>query len=277
MGKAAGWPLTVFLTPDAVAFDGGGYFPPEPRFGLPSFCDVLRDTAARYRPSAPAATAAVPQRAPGGDTSISPVLLDRLARSLADGIDVLYGGFGIDGPKFLHAAGHELLLRAWDRTGETGYLDTAADSLALMSDGAVFDHVGGGFHRYAVDDRWRVPHFEKMLNDNALMLRLGVHLWQATKGTLFKARVEATAAWLLREMRLPDGAFASSLAADSDDAAGSEGAFYLWTEAELVQALGAGAAEFLSVFELAADERLAAGSAPGPARAWRRLDRRWRE
>ena len=271
MGKAAGWPLTAFLAPDATPFDGGGYFPPEPRFGLPSFCDVLRETAAGYRANTGRSGwrpgAATARRAPGGDTEISPVLLDRLARHLADGIDDLYGGFGMDGPKFLHAAGHELLLRAWDRTGEADLLTAAAGSFAHIADGAVFDHVGGGFHRYAVDDRWRVPHFEKMLNDNALMLRLGGHLWQATKGALFKARVEATVGWLLRDMRLPDGAFASSLAADSGDGAGSEGAFYLWTQAELQQALdngkagGDGEAALLAAFELAGDERLSGGSA----------------
>ncbi len=189
------------------------------------------------------------------------IMLDRLSRVLAEGVDGLYGGFGTDGPKFLQAAGHELLLRAWDRTGDRAYLETAANSVARMSGGAVFDHVGGGFHRYAVDDRWHVPHFEKMLNDNALMIRLGTQLWQATGGAVFAARVEATIGWLLREMRLPGGVFASSLGAESgaDSGAGGqavEGAYYLWTRPDLDAALGASREAFFAAFEAVTDERL---------------------
>jgi len=154
----------------------------------------------------------------------------------------------------LHASGHELLLRAWHRTGDAMYLETVAGSVTQMANGAVFDHVGGGFHRYAVDDRWRVPHFEKMLNDNALMIRLLTQLWQATKDPLFAARARSTVEWLLREMRLPDGGFGSSLAADS---AGGEGIFYLWTNEELRDALGDRAPAFLAAFEAVSDEQLA--------------------
>ncbi len=261
LGRPAGWPLTAFLMPDGTPFSGGGYFPPEPRFGLPAFREVLRETAASYR-SAPGRAAklgrvvtdAILARRPCVDAAVSPALLDHVSRALAAGIDRLYGGFGNDGPKFLHASGHGLLLRAWQRTSDTGFLDTVAGSVAQMANGAVFDHVGGGFHRYAVDDRWRVPHFEKMLNDNALMIRLATQLWQATKDTLFADRTRSTIEWLLREMRLPDGGFASSLAADS---AGGEGAFYLWTEIELGDALGDRVQAFFGGFEAVADARLA--------------------
>ncbi len=273
LGRPAGWPLTAFLMPDGTPFSGGGYFPPEPRFGLPSFREVLRETAASYR-SAPNRAAELGRVVidtilawrPSADVTIAPALLNHVSRALAGGIDTLYGGFGNDGPKFLHASGHELLLRAWQRTGDAMYLDTAAASVAQMTNGAVFDHVGGGFHRYAVDDRWRVPHFEKMLNDNALMIRLLTQLWQATKGPLFADRARSTVEWLLREMRLPDGCFGSSIAADSPgeadssgnaDSPGGEGVFYLWTNEELRNALGDRATAFLGAFEAVADERLA--------------------
>ena len=261
LGRPAGWPLTAFLMPDGTPYSGGGYFPPEPRFGLPAFREVLRETAASYR-SSPGRAAELGRvvidtimvQRPCADAAISPALLDHISRALAGGIDALYGGFGNDGPKFLHAGGHELLLRAWQRTGDAMYLETVAGSVTQMVNGAVFDHVGGGFHRYAVDDRWRVPHFEKMLNDNALMIRLLTQLWQATKDPLFAARARNTVEWLLREMRLPDGSFGSSLAADSP---GGEGVFYLWTNGELSDALGDRATAFFGAFGAIADEQLA--------------------
>lgn len=260
LGRPAGWPLTAFLVPDGTPFSGGGYFPPEPRFGLPAFREVLREAAASYW-SSPGRAAELGRvvigtilaRRPCADAAVSPALLNHVSRALAGGIDTLYGGFGNDGPKFLHASGHELLLRAWQRTGVAMYLETVAGSVTQMANGAVFDHVGGGFHRYAVDDRWRVPHFEKMLNDNALMVRLLTQLWQATKDPLFAARTRSTVEWLLREMRLPAGGFGSSLAADSP---GGEGVFYLWTNEELNDALVDRAPAFFTAFEAVTDERL---------------------
>ncbi|MGI4877292.1 MAG: thioredoxin domain-containing protein, partial [Janthinobacterium lividum] len=256
LGKTAGWPLTVFLAPNGVPFDGGGYYPPEPRFGLPSFSQVLNTVERAYR-GQPAHLATdkstpAPKDRTRPEIEISDSLLDHVCRGLAEGVDPLYGGFGTDGPKFLHAAGHELLLRAWRRTGRSFYLEAAAGSLAQILDGAVFDHVGGGFHRYAVDDRWHVPHFEKMLNDNAMMIRLCTQLWQATRHSLFSVRVRSTIEWLIREMRLPDGSFASSLAADNVD---GEGAFYLWTRTELAAALGVDHGEFLQMYGAASDGR----------------------
>jgi len=235
LGTQAGWPLTAFLTPDGEPYAGGGYFPPAPRFGLPGFPDVLRQAAVQYR-GAPDTAAEAGRRAiatppgrVGGSTSISESLLDRVAHELARSVDWLYGGFGIQAPKFLHAGGHEILLRGWARTGEPGLLDAALGSMRNICDGGVYDHVGGGFHRYAADDRWRVPHFEKMLCDNALMVSLLVKMWQATRDPGFASRVEGTVAWLLREMRLPDGTFASSLASDLN---GIEGGFYTWDRGE---------------------------------------------
>jgi uncharacterized protein YyaL (SSP411 family) len=250
LGRQAGWPLTAFLTPQAELFWGGGYFPPVPSFGLPAFTDVLADASRRFLAGG-ARPAHRPDAARGDAASISTRLLDRLANDLAGSIDWLYGGFGLNPPKFLHAGGHELLLRAWARTKQPGLLDAAVGSLTAMCHGAIYDHVGGGFHRYAVDDRWRVPHFEKMLCDNALMLSLLVKAWQATGATIFADHSAQTIGWLVREMRLPDGAFASSQsagAAEGDGAAADEGLPYTWDAGELRQALGSRHELFATVY-----------------------------
>ena len=158
LGQQAGWPLTAFLTPGGEPYAGGGYFPPRPALGLPGFQDTLRQAARQYR-DAPSAAAqagqdAIAVAAPSqarGSTSISPMLLDRVAHDLARSIDCLYGGFGMQAPKFLHAGGHEILLRAWARTGQAGLRDAVVGSMTQICDGGVYDHVGGGFHRYAAD------------------------------------------------------------------------------------------------------------------------------
>ena len=239
--RQAGWPLTAFLTPGGDAYWGGGYYPPVPSFGLPAFTDVLQEAAQRFQAGVQPGGEAVrrPQPRHEGTTTVSPRLLDRIAHELARSVDWLYGGFGMDPPKFLHAGGHEILLRGWARTGEAGLLEAATASLAAICNGGVYDHVGGGFHRYAVDDRWRVPHFEKMLCDNALMVSLLVKAWQATRAPVFANRVAQTINWLLREMRLPDATFAASLAAGSGgNSATDEGAFYTWAPGEVRLVLG---------------------------------------
>ena len=263
LGRQAGWPLTAFLTPGGDTYWGGGYYPPVPSFGLPAFTDVLQEAAQRFQAGVQPGGEAVrrPQPRHEGTTTVSPRLLNRLAHELARSVDWLYGGFGIDPPKFLHAGGHEILLRGWARTGEAGLLEAATGSLTAICNGGVYDHVGGGFHRYAVDDRWRVPHFEKMLCDNALMVGLLVKAWQATQAPVFASRVAQTISWLLREMRLPDAPFASSLAAGSGiNSATGEGAFYTWPPGEVRLVLGDRYPAFAAAYEEARDGPFAPGA-----------------
>ena len=250
LGRPAGWPLTVFLTPEGVPYRGGGYYPPTAAFGLPAFKDVLRQSAAQYYDDPAAASrlgwsaisAIGAGRRTKGTIAITASLLDRTAHELARSIDWLYGGFGTEPPKFPHAGAHEILLRSWARSGNAALLDAALGSLEKMCDGAIYDHVGGGFHRYAVDDRWRVPHFEKMLCDNAVLASLLVKAWQASHAQVLKRRLVRLVEWLLRDMRLADGSFASSLASypsSMDGAAhGGEGACYSWAPGELAAVLG---------------------------------------
>ena len=260
LGRPAGWPLTAFLTPAGEPYWGGGYFPPEPAYGLPAFKDVLRQAAELYATGPAdagqrgrAAFTAVAATARGnGTTVVSHALLDRVAHQLARSIDGLYGGFGIDPPKFLHAGGHELVLRAAVRTGEPGLRKAVIGSLQAICRGGVYDHLGGGFHRYAVDDRWRVPHFEKMLCDNALMISLLVKAWQVTGSQGFKAHVTETIEWLLREMRGADGAFASSLSAEAEGDA-LEGAYYTWGPGDTEQVLGREHPHFAAAYGLSAE------------------------
>ena len=281
LGRPAGWPLTVFLTPATEPYRGGGYYPREPAFGLPAFKQVLQDALAQFRAGPAVAAergkqalqaATAPSRA-SGTVVISHALLNRVAHDLARSVDWLYGGFGADPPKFLHAGGHEILLHAFLRTGEAGLLSAATHSLGAICRGAVYDHVGGGFHRYAADDRWRVPHFEKMLCDNALMIGVLVKGWQASAEGAFAAAVAQTVAWLLRELKQPDGSFAASLSAE---AGGSdvEGSAYTWRPGEIRQVLGADLFGRFSQLYAESDEGPFAGSSviyrqdegPGEAR-----------
>ncbi len=259
LGRPAGWPLTAFLTPAGEPYWGGGYFPPEPAYGLPAFKDVLEQASERYVAEpvdagkrGRAAFAAVAASSRGkGTTVVSRALLDRVAHELARSVDGLYGGFGIYPPKFLHSGGHELVLRAAVRTGEPGLREAVIGSLQAICRGGVYDHLAGGFHRYAVDDRWRVPHFEKLLCDNALMISLLVKAWQVTGADGFAAQVAETVAWLLREMRLAGGAFATSLSAEAEG--GAEGACYTWGPGEAEQVLGAEFGRFAAAYGLSTE------------------------
>jgi len=241
-----GWPMTVFLTPGGLPFYAGTYFPPADRHGMPSFQRVLAAVGDAYRNRRGDvertttqlreffAATTHPTRPTG---ALTPTLLEGAYRELARNYDAQHGGFG-SAPKFPQAMALDSLLRYWSRTRTELALTMAKDSFRAMARGGIYDQLGGGFARYAVDDRWLVPHFEKMLYDNALLSRLGVHLWQATKDAEVKRVVEDTIDWVLREMTGPEGGFYSSLDADSE---GHEGKFYLWTKAELEALLGADA------------------------------------
>ncbi|HET8894388.1 MAG TPA: thioredoxin domain-containing protein [Gaiellaceae bacterium] len=226
-----GWPMTVFLTPAGEPFYGGTYFPPEPRHGLPAFRQVLAAIAEAYRErrddvSAQAASLVEALRAQPTPSRepLTADLLDRAIETLRGQFDAEWGGFG-RAPKFPPASTIELLLRR-------GSLDMATKTLDAMAAGGMYDLVGGGFHRYSVDREWLVPHFEKMLYDNALLVPAYLHAWVVTGDERYRHVVEQTVDYVLRELLLDGGGFASAQDADTD---GVEGLTFTWTADELPQ------------------------------------------
>ncbi|MGZ5957371.1 MAG: thioredoxin domain-containing protein [Myxococcaceae bacterium] len=245
MGGQGGWPLTVLLTPDLVPFYGGTYFPPEPRHGLPSFrmlLDALSRAWTEKREEVLAQAGefknGLRQLATYGlGTLVTPVSGEDLiasGRALARALDPVEGGFG-GAPKFPNTMGLALLLRAWRRSGNAALLEGALHTLDRMVTGGVHDQLGGGFHRYSVDRFWRVPHFEKMLYDNALLLHLLAEAQQVSPRADWVESAERLVAWLGREMTDAAGAFHATQDADSE---GVEGKFFVWSPAELKAVLG---------------------------------------
>ena len=263
LGQQRGWPLTMFLTPQAKPYGGGTYFPPTAGFGRPAFGDMLKRTADAFAnsPDDVARTAAKlvegletrARGAAGGE--ISTTLINHVANQMLDGVDVVYGGFG-QGAKFPFPVALELLWHAYRRIGHGSFRDAVMLTVEHMCLGGIYDHLGGGFSRYTVDDQWLVPHFEKMLYDNALLVDLLTLIWRGTGGTLLADRIEATVEWLLREMTLPGGGFAASLAADSDghgETPAGEGSFYIWSETEIDSILGGDSPEFKYHYDIDSD------------------------
>ena len=269
MTGRGGWPMTVFLTPDGKPFYGGTYFPPSPRYGMPSFTQLLRaiadawDERRRELESAGDRMADTLSRSAAlraTDTPLAPELLDRALGTLLRLHDASEGGFG-DAPKFPQPTNLDFLLQSYLRVASAERVQERQQSapsvrpasfsvlqalkltLSKMAGGGIYDQLGGGFHRYSTDARWLVPHFEKMLYDNAQLARTYLHAWQVTGDDGYRRVVEETLDYVLREMAAPDGGFYSTQDADSE---GVEGKYFLWTLAEVRELLGAEDAQLFS-------------------------------
>jgi uncharacterized protein YyaL (SSP411 family) len=250
LGEQGGWPLTMFLTPAGEPVWGGTYFPKESRFGRPAFADVLREVSRLFKEepekiaqNRAALLARLSERArPEGKVTMGLSELDSAARQVGNMIDATHGGLR-GAPKFPQPSLLELLWRAGVRTNDPGFFDLVELSLERMCEGGIYDHLGGGFSRYSVDERWLVPHFEKMLYDNAQLLELLALAWQRSGNMLFATRARETVEWLAREMTTKEGAFCASLDADSE---GEEGKFYVWSYDEVMRTLGLEDGEFFA-------------------------------
>jgi uncharacterized protein len=248
-----GWPMTVFLTPDKLPFYGGTYYPPTPRYGMPSFRQILTSIADAYRDRRDEILHSANdilgelRRVTIAETSsagFSVDLLDSAFESFSRSFDATNGGFG-GAPKFPPSMSMEFLLRYWNRTGTESALAMVEKTARKMADGGIYDQIGGGFHRYSVDAVWLVPHFEKMLYDNAQLIRIYLHLYQITGNDLFKRTAVETLEYIRREMLDPKGGFYSTQDADSE---GEEGKFFVWTPDEVERVVGERDAQILNFF-----------------------------
>ena len=250
LGEQGGWPRTMFLTPKGEPVWGGTYFPKFSRYGRPAFVDVLHEVARLFREDlntidtnreALMARLAASAR-PAEKVTIGIHELDIAARQLAGAIDPINGGMR-GAPKFPQVSLFEMLWRAGVRSGDTRFFELVDVTLERICEGGIYDHLGGGFSRYSVDDKWLVPHFEKMLYDNAQLLELLALAYQRNHKPLYRQRARETVAWLAREMTTGEGAFSASLDADSE---GMEGKFYVWSLKEITEVLGKKDAAFFA-------------------------------
>ncbi|MFT8244985.1 thioredoxin domain-containing protein [Roseomonas sp. BN140053] len=257
MGEQGGWPLTMFLTPAGEPFFGGTYFPPEPRWGRPSFAQLLRGVAAGYRQD-PARVAKDGAALRGGLARLAAAhpgalpardVLDAVAQAILGVQDGVAGGMR-GAPKFPSPPIYRFLLQMAQRLADPACAEAAELLLRRMCQGGIWDHLGGGFARYSTDAAWLVPHFEKMLYDNAQLLELLALAYARQHDVLFATRAEELVGWLEREMLAEGGAYAASLDADSE---GEEGRFYVWTAAEVRAALGPEAALFATAYDVTAE------------------------
>ncbi len=243
MTGSGGWPMTVFLTPDLIPFHAGTYFPPEDRGGMPGFSKVLVVVSDYYRShrgevekmeeQLKSALHQITQMVPSRG-AVNDKVLSKAFSALESQFDPVYGGFG-NAPKFPSSMALSFLLRYWKNTGSEKALEIVEETLEKMADGGIYDHLGGGFHRYSVDERWLIPHFEKMLYDNALLSRTYFEAYQATRKESYRDVGEEILNYVFREMKSPEGGFYSTQDADSE---GEEGKFYVWTRGEITRVLG---------------------------------------
>ena len=250
MTGSGGWPMSVFLTPTGQPFYGGTYFPPQARSGMPSFSQILLAVSEAYKErrgdiqaQAERLTDAIGRTgslSPGGD-SLGTEILSEAGGRLLQYFDEHYGGFG-DQPKFPQPMTLEFAMSQHRRSGDPDILRIAEHTLQQMAAGGIYDQIGGGFHRYSVDRIWLVPHFEKMLYDNAQLLRAYLHAWQINRRPEHRRIVDETADYVLREMTAPEGGFYSAQDADSE---GEEGKFFVWTADEIEAVLGKEEADLL--------------------------------
>ena len=263
MGQHGGWPLTMFLTPAGEPFWGGTYFPPTSSFGRPAFTDVLRSMADTYfrepdkivKNVASVRDAMTRLAQPKAAGLLSADLLEAASMAAIRMVDPLNGGTG-GAPKFPQPSFFKFLWRAYRRTSSPLFREAVTVTLDKMCQGGIYDHLGGGFARYATDAVWLVPHFEKMLYDNALLIELLTEVWQETQSPLYAHRVRETVQWVLREMRVWDGppegdrfAFASAFDADSE---GEEGTYYVWSAEEIDSLLADDSPVFKAAYDVTA-------------------------
>ena len=253
MTQHGGWPMTVFLTPEGIPYYGGTYFPPEDRYNMPGFPRILQSVAAAYRErpddvSETAQSIVAELRRLGSASEsgelLTPDLLDAAYSVITTNYDRNNGGFG-GAPKFPPAMSLEFLLHSYYRTKRQDALDIVEFTCRKMAEGGIYDHLGGGFHRYSTDSKWLVPHFEKMLYDNALLSRLYLHLYQVTGDEFARNVAEGVLDYVIREMTDERGGFYSTQDADSE---GHEGKFFVWSYAEITDLLGETNARLFSAY-----------------------------